>query len=87
MLHNDVFVRPQQLQATLEQKARVYVENQSFLDAREILREHHVCIVAGVPGIGKTMLADMFPLALRKVRLSTEESFGTVLRRFEPSRL
>jgi hypothetical protein len=63
VLHNDIFVRTKSLQADIEQKVRVYVQNRSFLDARVILRKHHVCIIAGVPGIGKTMLADMLLVA------------------------
>jgi len=63
VLHNEVFVRTRNLQASMEQKARLYVQNRSFPRARDILRDRHVCVIAGVPGIGKTMLADMLLIA------------------------
>jgi conflict system STAND superfamily ATPase/restriction endonuclease len=36
-----------------------WVPSRAFPEAREILRREHVCIIAGVPGIGKTTLAKM----------------------------
>ncbi len=42
--------------------AKIYVRNESFDEALEILREHRVCIVSGLPGIGKTTLARMLLL-------------------------
>jgi hypothetical protein len=36
-----------------------YVPNQSLGRAREVLDKHHYCIVAGIPGIGKTTLAEI----------------------------
>lgn len=59
VLHNDIFVRSKYLESDIAQKLRLYVPNRSFPEARDILRDRHVCIIAGVPGIGKTMLADM----------------------------
>lgn len=42
--------------------AQIYVKNPSFDEALEILRQHHVCIISGIPGIGKTTLARMLLL-------------------------
>jgi hypothetical protein len=42
--------------------AKVYVRNTSFDEALAILKKHHVCIISGLPGIGKTTLARMFLL-------------------------
>lgn len=42
--------------------AKVYVRNKSFDEALAILKEHHVCIISGLPGIGKTTLARMLLL-------------------------
>ena len=42
--------------------ARYYVQNKSFSEALAILKDHNFCIVAGIPGIGKTMLAEMLLL-------------------------
>jgi len=36
-----------------------YVQNPSFDRAREILNKSHFCIIAGIPGIGKTTLAQV----------------------------
>jgi hypothetical protein len=39
--------------------SRIFVRPAAYGDAREMLREHHVCVISGPPGIGKTMLARM----------------------------
>src|SRR5258708_7245684 len=43
----------------LKQRARLYVPNQSRVRSRKILDQYHYCIIAGIPGIGKTMLAEV----------------------------
>ncbi len=42
--------------------AKYYVQNESFQNALQILDKHHFCIIAGIPGIGKTILAEMLCL-------------------------
>ena len=42
--------------------AKIYVRNTSFDEALAILEQHRVCIIAGLPGIGKTTLARMLLL-------------------------
>jgi len=42
--------------------AKHYVQNESFHEAIRILDKHHFCIIAGIPGIGKTILAEMLCL-------------------------
>lgn len=42
--------------------AKLYVRNKSFDEALKILKEKRVCIIAGIPGIGKTTLARMLLL-------------------------
>lgn len=42
--------------------AKLYVRNPSFEEALAILKKHHVCIISGLPGIGKTTLARMLLL-------------------------
>jgi Restriction endonuclease len=50
---------------TLEQarrKLRLYVQNQSFSIALKIFEVHPYCVIAGLPGIGKTTLAEILLL-------------------------
>ncbi len=42
--------------------AKYYVQNKSFQEALTILDKHHFLLIAGIPGIGKTMLAEMLCL-------------------------
>lgn len=42
--------------------AKIYVRNTSFDEALGILKQHRVCIISGLPGIGKTTLARMLLL-------------------------
>ncbi|HWF12673.1 MAG TPA: hypothetical protein VG272_02980 [Candidatus Acidoferrales bacterium] len=49
-------------QAHLERirlRLRRYVQNPSFKRARSVLERSHYCIIAGIPGIGKTTLAEV----------------------------
>jgi hypothetical protein len=46
----------------IRQKAKFYVQNPSFNEALTILRKHNFCIITGIPGIGKTTLAEMLIL-------------------------
>lgn len=42
--------------------ARIYVRNPSFDEALQILKRDQICIISGIPGIGKTTLARMLLL-------------------------
>jgi hypothetical protein len=46
----------------IQEHAKLYVQNKSFDDAVRILEEYKFCIIAGAPGIGKTILAEMLLL-------------------------
>jgi hypothetical protein len=47
----------------IEAKVRVYAPNPSFDGARDTLEAHHLVIVSGPPGVGKTTLAEMLSFA------------------------
>ncbi len=47
----------------IEAKVKIYVPNPSLKEARDKLESHHVLIVAGPPGVGKTTLAEMLAYA------------------------
>jgi hypothetical protein len=51
--------RSQALLDEIERAMPRYVQGQIFADARDQLRDQHVLVIAGVPGIGKTTLARM----------------------------
>jgi len=46
----------------IQRDAKFYVQNESFRAAVKILERHNFCLIVGVPGIGKTMLAEMLLL-------------------------
>ncbi|MFL6120217.1 hypothetical protein, partial [Actinophytocola sp.] len=57
LLNKDIVTRSAALAEELNESIRTYVPNQSFSRALEILTNTHVCVIAGLPGIGKTTLA------------------------------
>jgi len=68
----------------LETKLKYYVKNPSFDEAKQILNNQHYCIIAGIPGIGKTTLAEMLLIdymdrGYEPIRISSdiEEAFKT----------
>ncbi|ACF47373.1 hypothetical protein Paes_2382 (plasmid) [Prosthecochloris aestuarii DSM 271] len=62
IVHSNVYNQTVQLVEEIQQKVRFYVQNTSFFDAVELLKEYRYCIVSGNPGIGKTFLAQMLLL-------------------------
>jgi hypothetical protein len=72
--------------------ARHYVQNESFKEALKILDKHHFCIIAGIPGIGKTILAEMLCLyfidqGYEMVSISTDISEAWSLDHVDPKRI
>jgi hypothetical protein len=53
---------------SIRQKAKYFVQNPSFDKALRILTKRNVCIIAGIPGIGKTTLAEMLLLHFIELR-------------------
>jgi ATP-dependent exoDNAse (exonuclease V) alpha subunit len=47
----------------IQKHAKFYVYNESFSEAQNILNNQNFCIISGVPGIGKTTLAEMLSLS------------------------
>jgi hypothetical protein len=59
VLHNDVFVQSMLTKDEIRRKLGLYVSTGSFNSARSKLESERVCILSGVPGVGKTTLAEM----------------------------
>lgn len=63
MLNKDAVLRSHWLRDDLARTAEIFVPHDGFRQARDVLAREHVCVITGVPGIGKTTIAGM--LALR----------------------
>lgn len=59
IMHSDVYARSQIALEEIQNKLRHYVQSKSYYEAKEILSETNYCIIAGVPGIGKSTLAEI----------------------------
>ncbi|MGW2724993.1 nSTAND3 domain-containing NTPase [Streptomyces sp. NPDC001492] len=57
--HSDLLNRAEALKQRIEKSVPRYVVNEGYSRARNLLEENNVCLISGVPGIGKTMLARM----------------------------
>jgi hypothetical protein len=57
LLNRDLLTRASALIDEVRDTLQTYVPNQSINEARRILDDKNVCIIAGIPGIGKTTLA------------------------------
>jgi hypothetical protein len=57
LLHNDIISRSEFEEEKIRKEINVYVQNDSFYDAINILDHHNYVLISGIPGIGKTILA------------------------------
>jgi hypothetical protein len=62
VLHASIHNRSESYAEDLVARSRTFVQPKAFSKAQKILRENHVCIISGPPGVGKTTLADMLSL-------------------------
>ena len=58
--------------------AKIYVKNTSFDEALTILKKGRVCIISGLPGIGKTTLARMLLLYFYKKQFDVVKITGDI---------
>ena len=59
VLHAGIFSDSDSHLERIRQRLSRYVPNPSFDRAQALLEKSHFCIVAGIPGIGKTTLAEV----------------------------
>ena len=59
LMNSDIFNRSEHALDRAKHQLRLWVPNESFTRAREILDGNRVCVISGLPGIGKTMLANI----------------------------
>jgi hypothetical protein len=59
ILHSGIYGDSESTLERIKERVRVYVPNASFRRALKILDTRHSCIIAGIPGIGKTTLAEI----------------------------
>lgn len=59
IIHSAVFVQSEFDEQEIRRKMAIYVESAAVGKAFTILDEHHCCIISGIPGIGKTTLAQI----------------------------
>ncbi|MFE4953475.1 restriction endonuclease [Streptomyces sp. NPDC056653] len=59
LLAKNVVTRSQALAREFDSTLRTYAVNPSYARALELLESKHVCVIAGIPGIGKTTLSQI----------------------------
>lgn len=62
LLHSKVYNQSLLEVDKIKCKSKFYVQNKSFFKALELLNKHNYCVITGIPGIGKTTLAEILVL-------------------------
>ncbi|NDZ65294.1 restriction endonuclease [Streptomyces cyaneofuscatus] len=58
LVNSELHRRSIRLVEKIVSRRRLYVHSEAFPAALQILEQHHVCVISGEPGIGKTTLAE-----------------------------
>ena len=58
LLNSDLHLRSTGFVDRIIKRRRFYVHSKAHFISLDMLREHHVCVISGEPGIGKTTLAE-----------------------------
>ncbi|MFE4259586.1 restriction endonuclease [Streptomyces sp. NPDC056883] len=58
LMNSDLHLRSAGLVERIVKRRRLYVHSEAHTTSLEMLEAHHVCVISGEPGIGKTTLAE-----------------------------
>jgi Restriction endonuclease len=80
-INSGLWSRTEDLLENIDERAKFFVQTDKYVEALDILRDRRVCIIAGPPGVGKSLLAEMLLLAYSRegfqiVPLSEDVSEG-----------
>jgi len=82
VINSPIYNRSEAELSEIKKSLKLYVKNDSFQKALDVLDEHNYCIISGIPGIGKTMLGNMLMIRfleddyqIFKVSSDIEEAF------------
>ncbi|WP_417801179.1 restriction endonuclease [Tenacibaculum sp.] len=64
ILHKNIINKSKFELDEIEEKVKLYVQNNSFPEAKEILKKENYVVISGIPGIGKSTLAEMLSFDL-----------------------
>lgn len=60
LLHSEIYRQSAMMREEIQNKLQLYVQSKTAYDkAREMLKKFNCCIISGIPGIGKTTLAEI----------------------------
>lgn len=63
LLHSEIYQQSVMMQDEIQNKLQLYVQSKTaYNKANETLKKHNCCIISGIPGIGKTTLADILTI-------------------------
>jgi hypothetical protein len=57
LLNKGTLTRSSRLRRNLKKTLAIYAPNAGFIDAKRLLESRKICVISGLPGIGKTTLA------------------------------
>ena len=90
ILHSEIYQQSVILQAEIRSKLQIYVQSKAaYSKAQEMLKQYNCCIISGIPGIGKTTLAEIlliYYLYRDYQIIKVRSDIGEALRAIQPER-
>jgi hypothetical protein len=63
IVNSGIWARSSALMEGIQNRVQLYVATPTFSRAMQMLKDKHVCVLTGAPGVGKSTLADMLALS------------------------